>query len=380
MNEPVIQKRLVFISDLERRLSGGGPYAVNWHAFDQLQRRFTATYAGPLTPHPLWVEPTVSKIRRRVVHGRGHFSYFSPATLDRNAAIAAPHMRGADAVMFRSATHWCRCRPPVKYFVYLDVVFHTFFFNTFAADDFDSADLERIWREEAEFLEGAAGVFFDSRWGLEKALRAYGLRGSHYSALGRGGVIDPPLEDTWNDGSRKLISMALNFRQKGGDLILAAYKTLKPRFPSLTWHIIGGPPEGDWRSVGGISYEGALRPDVPAERERLRALLADAFLLVHPTREDTSPLVLTEAAYFGCPAISTNGFAIPELVEHGRTGLLVEAPVTSDAVAEAIASLLEDRDRYLDMRKAARSSALEKYSWDQIGTVMCDRIEQSLAG
>lgn len=374
------RKRLVYISDLERRLSGGGSYAVNWHAFDQLHRRFTATYAGPLTPRPLWMETTVSKFRRRVLHRRGRFSYFSPATLDRNAAMAVPYMRGADGIMFRSATRWCRCRPAVPYFIYLDVVFHTFFHNTFGAVDFDTADIERIWREEAEFLEGAAGVFFESRWGLEEARRAYGLRGSHYSAPGRGGLMDPPAEDTWNAGSRKLVSMAFNFRQKGGDITLGAYKILKPRFPSLTWHIVGGPPAGDWRSVPGISFEGTLRPDVPAERERLRVLLAEAFLLVHPTREDTSPLVLTEAAYFGCPAISVNSFAIPELVKHGRSGLLVDPPVTSDAVAEAITVLLEDRDRYLDMRKEARSTALAEHTWDRIGTVMCDRIEESLAG
>jgi glycosyltransferase involved in cell wall biosynthesis len=380
VNEPVSRKRLVYISDLERRLYGGGPYAVNWHAFDQLQRRFTATYAGLLTPSPLWVETTVSEIRRRAAHRRGPFSYFSEAALDRNAELAAPHIRDADAIMFRSAAGWSRCRPSVKYFVYLDVVFRTFFFNTFSADDFDSADLDRIWREEAEFLEGAAGVFFDSHWGLEEARRAYGLRGSHYSAPGRGGVIEPPAADTWNAGSRKLVSVALNFRQKGGDLTLAAYKSLKPHYPSLTWHIVGGTPEGDLQSVDGISYEGALRPDVPAERERLRALLADAFLLVHPTREDTSPLVLTEAAYFGCPAVSVNAFAIPELVEHDRTGLLIDPPVTSDAVARAIADLLEDSERYLDMRRQARTTSLEKHSWDRIGTVMCDRIEQSLAG
>jgi glycosyltransferase involved in cell wall biosynthesis len=378
VNDPVSRKRLVYISDLERRLYGGGPYAVNWHAFDQLQRRFSVSYAGLLTPNPLWVESTVAEIRRSAAERRGPFSYFSPAALDRNAELAAPHMLGAGGVMFRSAAGWSRCRPTVDYFVYLDVVFRTFFFNTFAADDFESADLERIWREEAEFLERAAGVFFDSQWGLDEARRVYGLRGSHFSAPGRGGVIEPPARDTWNDESRKLISVALNFRQKGGDVTLAAYKSLKPRYPSLTWHIIGGPPEGDWQSVDGISYEGALRPDVPAERERLRALMAEAFLLVHPTREDTSPLVLTEAAYFGCPAVSVNAFAIPELVKDGRTGLLLNPPVTSDAVAKAIADLLEDKERYLEMRRVARSTALEEHSWDRVGATMCDSIEQSL--
>jgi len=370
--------RITYVSNLRQQLAGGGPYAVNWHAFDQLSRRFDARYAGPLGDLPLWVEPTVSELRRKASEGHRHFDFLSGSSLEQNAAEVARHTRDADAIVFRSATQWSRSRPSVKYFVYLDVAFHTFFFNTFRIEDFSRDDLERIWREEAAFLEGASGVFFDSRWGMQKALGAYGLKGDHYFAPGRGGVIQPPSADTWSGASRKLISVAVNFWQKGGDRTLAAFKELKPQYPALRWHIVGGEPQAGWESVNGVTYEGTLRPDVPEERSRLQALLADAFLLVHPTREDTSPLVLTEAAYFGCPAVSVNLFGIPEFVEHGKTGVLLEPPVTSHAVAATIAGLLDDPHRYLAMRKHARATALEKYSWNRVGAAICDHIQRTL--
>jgi glycosyltransferase involved in cell wall biosynthesis len=93
-------------------------------------------------------------------------------------------------------------------------------------------------------------------------------------------------------------------------------------------------------------------------------------LLVHPTREDTSPLVVTEAAYFGCPSISVNQFALPELVLDGKTGLLLEAPVTAPRLAAAIEELIVDRTRYLEMRKQARRHAMGSYQWDRIGDTM----------
>lgn len=380
MSERARRKTLLYITDLERRPSGGGSYVVNWHAADELQKRFDVTYAGPLVPNPPQLEKTVSKIRRRILGTTGKFFYFSPATLDDNAAMAESHYTDdMDAVVFRSATRWCRCSPGVPYFVYLDAVFHTFFHNTFQPASFDAADIERIYREEAAFLEEATGVFFESRWGLERAREAYQLQGQHYRAVGRGGAIDPPDSDTWSGSSQKLVTMAMNFRQKGGDIVLDAFRKLKPRFPSLTWHVVGAPPEGDWRSLEGIIPEGILRPDVPADLTRLQALLADAFLLVHPTREDTAPLVLTEAAYFGCPSVSVNCFAIPEVVIDGRTGLLVESPPGPEGVAAAIEKLLTNRSGYLEMRRDARAHALSNYVWSVAGDQMAAGIEEGLA-
>ena len=372
-------RKLVYITDLERRRGGGGSYVVNWHAADQLEKRFALKYAGPLTPHPPWIESTVSKIQRHVMKRPGRFTYFSPSTLDRNARMVDEQIDSdADAVMFRSSARWCRSRPKVPYFVYLDSVFHTFYHNTFDPRSFVTSDVQRIWKEEAAFLEGASGVFFECEWGLSQALNAYGLSGSHYYNVGRGGVIDPPERDTWTPGTHALLTIAMKFRQKGGDIVLDAYRSLKSRFPSLTWTIVGEAPDTEWQSIPGITHEGALDLENSGDRAKFAKLLADAFAIVHPTREDTSPLVLTEAAYFGCPAISVNRFAIPELVADGVTGILVEPPASAADVASAIAGLIENEERYLAMRREARARSIAKFSWPAVGEFMSDRIEERL--
>ncbi|MEO0016942.1 MAG: hypothetical protein RLZZ522_225 [Verrucomicrobiota bacterium] len=373
--------KIAWVSDLALQAAGGGSYGVNFHAYRQLERRFEMVYCGPLAPKPPVLEEWVSKFRRKMLKRPGKFAYFSPATLDANAAMVARAVPSdARVVVFRSATPWCRYRLRVPYVIYLDVEFHTFFHNTFRPGEFEADDLARIWREEAAFLEGAAAVFFESRWGMEKARAAYGLRGDHYHAAGRGGVVEPPDSDTWDGASLRLVTLAMRFRQKGGDLVLEAYRKLKPRFPALSWHIIGGPPEGDWQGLDGIVYEGVLNPDNPADLARFRELLAGAYLLLHPTREDTNPLVLTEAGYFGCPAVSVRRFAIPELVVDGVTGVLVDFPPDAESVAAAIASLLEDLPRYRKMRTAARAHALEHYAWDAIGKTMAAEIGRVAGG
>lgn len=371
--------KLAWVGELALQAGGGGSYAVNHHAYQQLARHFETVYCGPLEPRMPVVADYLSKLRRKLLGQPGKFVRFAPVVLDGNAARmerALPADVGA--VCFRAAAPWCRCRPRVPYFVYLDVGFHTFFHNTFRPGDFEDADLARIWSEEAAFLEAAAAVFFESYWGLERAREAYHLVGNHYHVVGRGGVVEAPPADTWDGGSRQLLSIAMKFRQKGGDLVLEAYRALKPTYPDLSWNIVGGAPEGDWQSLGGITHEGVLDPDEPKQLAKLRDLLATAFLLVHPTREDTSPLVLTEAAYFGCPAVSVRRFAIPELVRDGETGCLVEFPPTAGSVTAAIAGLLEDAPRYRRMRAEARRQAVERYTWERIGETMAEEIRRHL--
>jgi glycosyltransferase involved in cell wall biosynthesis len=318
----------------------------------------------------------VSKFRRRILKRQGSYAYFAPQALDANARnvnrFIAPH---SDAVVFRSAARWCRCRPSVPYFIYLDAVTHTFFHNTFSEANFIQADLERIWSEESDFLENASGVYFESDWGRQKAIAAYGLKADHYFVAGRGGVIGPPPADSWDGEGRSLVTIAMDFRQKGGDVVADAYCRLKAEFASLSWTIIGGKPDLDL-PFDGITYEGVLRPDVESDAQRLRSILADAFLLVHPSREDTSPLVITEAAYFGCPSVAVNAFAIPELVVDGRTGLLVDAPPQADRLAEAIRTLITNRQLYLDMRLEARRYSLANFQWNRVGSIICDGISQ----
>lgn len=373
-----MKPKVGYVTDLARQVGGGGSYAVNWNAYDQLERYFEPTYVGPIIPRPSPVEVFVSRLRRKVFMVPGTFAYFSPDTLVANARQVESKISGKfDAVLFRSAARWCRTRVDVPYFVYLDAAFHTFFHNTFRSEDFLRYDIQRIFEEEARFLEGAAGVFFESKWGMQKAKDAYSLRGPTYMNVGLGGALNPPSRDTFDGKSRSLVTIAMNFVQKGGDVVLDAFNALAQRTPGLTWHIIGGRPPSRVETLPGITWEGVLDLAKPVDKARLEGILANAFLLLHPTREDINPLVIAEAAYFGCPTISVNRFAIPELIVNGVTGILLESP-DAVAIANAITELLQNPQRYGDMRRNARARALANFTWDKVGRTIADCISASL--
>jgi len=80
-------------------------------------------------------------------------------------------------------------------------------------------------------------------------------------------------------------------------------------------------------------------------QEEVLRLMREATVLVLPCvvspsgNQDGLPLVLSEALAVGLPVISTTLCGIPEIIEHGRTGLLV-APGDSFALSSAIEQIL----------------------------------------
>lgn len=194
---------------------------VGWQIAEQLKRRFNLQAARPITARCNIVQSLYSKARRRILRRPGTFYPFSSKTLKSTANHVANLVRGeTEAIFFRSSTRWAACEPSVPNFVHTDVIFHTFFHNTFSPSAFVASDLERIWDTERKFLEGAEAVFFESEWGLQQARTAYKLSGDHYFALRNAGGIEPPETDRWDGRSYRIVSIAKHFRQKGGDIVL----------------------------------------------------------------------------------------------------------------------------------------------------------------
>jgi glycosyltransferase involved in cell wall biosynthesis len=73
---------------------------------------------------------------------------------------------------------------------------------------------------------------------------------------------------------------------------------------------------------------------------------------------------VTEAMAAGVPIIATKSGGIPEMIENGQTGLLVER---GDALtmAAAIIRLLFDEKLSESLRKAGREQALKSFSWEK---------------
>ena len=81
-------------------------------------------------------------------------------------------------------------------------------------------------------------------------------------------------------------------------------------------------------------------PLVP--HSEVAAFYAQADVFVNPTRAEGFGFTNAEAQGFGLPVISSRLGAIPEVVEHGRTGLLVD-PEDGDALLAAMRRLGANR-------------------------------------
>ena len=372
---------LSFVTHLPLQRSGGGVFAVSWQVHRQLQRFFPVSVCGPMqAPHDR-LNKYVSKFQRRVLRRPGSFYPFSPGSLQQWARSVTTQLSpAARAAFFRSSTRWVLWQPDRPYFVHTDACFHTFYHNTFAPGEFTASDLQRIWQAEAHFLDRATAVFFESDWGKAKAQQAYGLSGHNFHTARIAGAIEPPESDLRvPDGRFRLLTMAKHFEQKGGLLVAAAFQLLKTRWPQLCWHVLGGPPPAAVMQLQDVHYEGFLKPDLPLELQRMRTLLASGDLLVHPTREDTNPLVIAEAASFGCPCVSMRCFALPELVTDGETGILLDPPATVESLAAAIETLLQNPSLTAAMRTQARLRSLQLFSWDASGEIIANVIRQKLS-
>jgi glycosyltransferase involved in cell wall biosynthesis len=92
-------------------------------------------------------------------------------------------------------------------------------------------------------------------------------------------------------------------------------------------------------------------------------LLGRTDIFVLPSFAENLPMSILEAFAHGVAVISTPVGAIPEVIEHGRSGLIVPAGDV-DALADALRRLIENPDLRLSMGQAARREHAERYDID----------------
>jgi glycosyltransferase involved in cell wall biosynthesis len=99
-------------------------------------------------------------------------------------------------------------------------------------------------------------------------------------------------------------------------------------------------------------------------------------LFVMPSRLEAFGIVFAEAVARGLPCIGRDAFAMPEVIEPGVAGALVndDDPVR---LAEVVARTLVDDSLYAKCREHAGESAAH-FSWDRAGYEAVAAISRSL--
>ena len=159
-----------------------------------------------------------------------------------------------------------------------------------------------------------------------------------------------------------LVQTSINWKKTSELLILE--KVLKT-LPNVTWYWVGDGPNTDrilnkLQNYPNFKWLGKLQhPD------KIRQFLTEIDIYALITGVDLMPMSLKEAMMMKKPSIATCTGGIPEIVEDGRTTMLVR-PNNPDDIIEKIQYILEDDKRSKKMGEYAREFTIRNSSWDSI--------------
>jgi phosphatidyl-myo-inositol dimannoside synthase len=150
---------------------------------------------------------------------------------------------------------------------------------------------------------------------------------------------------------------------KGIDRTIEALPAIAERVPGVTYRVVG---DGDDRGrLEALAHRHGVADRIEfagmVDDAGLKAEYAACDLFVLPSKGEGFGLVLLEAMAHGRPVVASAVGGPLDVVDDGRTGLLVE----DDAeLADAVASLLEDPARLETMGDQARERVERSFSFD----------------
>ena len=186
------------------------------------------------------------------------------------------------------------------------------------------------------------------------------------------------------DGQVPLIVSVGRLRAKKGlDCLIDACALLRQRGVDFGCEIVG---YGDEQAalaaqIGRLGLADRVRLVGKLAREQVIARYARAAVYVQPSRiaadgdRDGIPNVLLEAMAMGLPVVASRVSGIPELVEHGLNGLLVDAD-RPEQLADAITQLLDRPALGCELGCRARDKVTEQFDNDRNLRLLCSLLQR----
>jgi glycosyltransferase involved in cell wall biosynthesis len=178
-------------------------------------------------------------------------------------------------------------------------------------------------------------------------------------------AIDPtrfrPLEHPTPD-RRIILNVARLDRKKGHDILLKACLCLKNLKMPFECNIIGDGPERSnlLRLIGSLGLDSHVHLLGAKTNAEVLPYYQEASVFVMPSLLEALGVAAMEAMACKVPVVASRVGGVPELVEDGRTGFLVEVG-HHEEFARKMALLLENTELRGRMGREARSKIVESF-------------------
>lgn len=208
----------------------------------------------------------------------------------------------------------------------------------------------------------AAHIFTRAAYVRDSIISDYGIPSDKVTAVG-GGInferipeaVPHPKEET-----PVVLFIGRDFRRKGGDLMLDAFARTRQSHPSARLLFLTRNPIPDGFSLDGVEVISA-----GWDREKIIECFHRSNIFVLSSRLETWGDVLLEAMAYGLACVGMDVPPMTEILDDGRTGMLV-LPENVNALSAGLMKLFDDGDMRCHLGEAARTRALDFYTWDHV--------------
>lgn len=193
----------------------------------------------------------------------------------------------------------------------------------------------------------------------------YGLRESRDKK-------DSPLPEdnlSLHDKNNSICMVARFEERKGHRCAILAFGKIIRNYPEFSWlklFLVGDGPLLE--EMKNLALTEGLENNVffLGYRDNPTDYIAASLFLINPSLENEDlPYSIIEAMSIGIPAIATNVAGIPEEIEDGISGIIIE-PGDIEALSQAMLSLLVNKELRLKMGIAAKSRFLELFTIERM--------------
>lgn len=147
--------------------------------------------------------------------------------------------------------------------------------------------------------------------------------------------------------------------EKGIDLLIKAFNDIIIKYPDAELLIVGEGPEEKF--LKSISASENIKFVGKQPRKKINQFYKDScFTIIPSIWPENSPIVIYESLALGRPVIGTRVGGIPDLIDHNKTGLIIE-PNNKEEIKEAIEKLFNNRKKLELMSDNARKEAIKRF-------------------
>lgn len=187
-------------------------------------------------------------------------------------------------------------------------------------------------------------------------------------------VVNPKYVAEYTDGCEldngqgkdtfEVIFAGLLVERKGVNELLKAFERFAAEVSKVHLTLVGDDPVGEiTRIAQHQSLDNSLTLTGELSHRKTIKHISQADVLVLPSYDEAFPRVIAEAFELGTPVIATPVGAIPDLVDDGETGLLVDHSVNS--LVSALYTMYSDDSLRQKLRTKARQKSQDR-TWETV--------------